>query len=112
MPIVFQERVIAMLLVGRKKSGNPFYPRDRNLLAIISCQAGIAIQNAKLYEAVRRNVAELEQRVEERTLRVKNMYEEQSKFLAEMSHEFQTPIAILKMNLKLLWEKVAGGKKA
>ena len=34
----------------------------------------------------------------ERTGRLKDMYELQSRFLADVSHEFKTPLAILKMH--------------
>jgi two-component system phosphate regulon sensor histidine kinase PhoR len=70
----------------------------------------MAIENAMLYAALHRHAEELERRVHERTERIKNMYEGQSKFLADLSHEFQTPISILKGNVERL-EKTNNTKK-
>jgi signal transduction histidine kinase len=99
-PIVYQGRVNALLLLGKKRSGESLSAQDRALLTLLSRQAGMAIENARLYEVVKRHAHGLEQEVVLRTERIKNMYEAQSKFLMEMSHEFQTPIAILRMNLE------------
>lgn len=98
-PIVSQEGVNSVFLIGQKRSGEPLSSRDRALLAVISGQAGIAIHNAKLHETIRGHATELAHRVNERTKRMREMYEAQSKFVVEISHELQTPIAILRMNL-------------
>lgn len=67
-----------------------------------------ALENARLAATLRErseeHTAELERRVAEKTERIKQMYEGQSKFLVEIAHEFQTPIAILKGNILILSE--------
>ena len=100
MPITYHFQVKAFILIGKKYSGDMLSPSDEQFLALLSRQAGMAIENARLYGAVMRNARNLERQVATRTERIKNMYDAQSKFLMEMSHEFQTPIAILKMNLE------------
>lgn len=45
---------------------------------------------------------EMEARVAERTEEIRSAYEEQSKFLTDISHELQTPIAILRGNVEVL----------
>lgn len=104
-PIFSREKTNAILLLGEKRSKKDFSKKDNELLSVISHQAGMAIENAMLYAAVRRHTDELEKRVHERTERIKNMYEGQSRFLADISHEFQTPISILKGNVECL-EKI------
>ena len=98
-PVAFRGHMSALLFLGEKKSGSRLSSRDKALLAILSRQTGVAIETAKLYEDVRRHAEEFEGQVALRTERIKTMYEAQSAFLTEISHEFQTPIAILKMNL-------------
>ncbi len=45
---------------------------------------------------------EVEARVAERTEEIRTMYEAQSKFLADISHALQTPMAILRGNVEIL----------
>lgn len=104
-PIFSHKRMNALLVLGRKKSGNAMNSHDKELLMVISRQIGMAVENAALYEAAKRHAEDLEQRVEERTERIKAMHEAQSKFLADMSHEFQTPLTILKMNVEVFAKK-------
>ncbi len=108
-PVFLKEKVVMVLLLGCKLSTGDFSKKDNELLSIISHQAGMAIENAMLYAALRRHADELERRVSERTDRIKNMYEGQSRFLADLSHEFQTPISILKGNIECL-EKINNEK--
>jgi signal transduction histidine kinase len=98
------------MLIGKKMSGNSFLTQDHNLFAVVSHQAGMAIENARLYDALQRHSEELERRVKEKTQRIKQMYAEQSKFLANITHEFQTPIAILKGNLAVVAKKNTSGR--
>ena len=52
LPVVADSEVIAFIAVGRKLSGDPFYPDDLDLLTTLANQAGIAIKNARLYAQV------------------------------------------------------------
>jgi signal transduction histidine kinase len=51
LPVVSEERLIAMIAVGPKLSGDPFYQHDIDLLVTLANQASIAITNAGLYAA-------------------------------------------------------------
>jgi PAS domain S-box-containing protein len=51
-PIVFEDVVGGCITLGTKKSGDPFYPHDIDLLSTLANQAGVAIRNAQLYEQV------------------------------------------------------------
>lgn len=67
------------------------------------------IANARLSEMLRaqseERATDLEARVAEKTERIRHMHEAQSKFLMEITHEFQTPISILKGNIAILAEQ-------
>jgi signal transduction histidine kinase len=97
-PLVFQGLPKAIILIGPKRSGDVLNSVDRELLEVLSQYGGMAIENALLYEAVKQHSEELERRVAERTERIRAMYHDQSKFLADLSHEFKTPLAILRMH--------------
>ncbi len=102
LPIFSQEKLIGIFLFGKKLSGEPFFKRDIELLETFSHQAGIALENAKLYEVVKEYKDDLEKKVEDRTDELKRLYGAQSRFMADISHELQTPLAIAKGNLSLV----------
>jgi PAS domain S-box-containing protein len=52
LPVESESDIIAIIAVGPKLSGDPFYPQDLDLLMTLANQAGIAIKNARLYAAV------------------------------------------------------------
>jgi PAS domain S-box-containing protein len=52
LPIVSNNNLIAAVAVGPKRSGDPFYPQDLDLLMTLANQAAVAIKNAQLYAAV------------------------------------------------------------
>jgi PAS domain S-box-containing protein len=52
LPIVSDNDLVAAIAVGAKRSGDPFYPQDLDLLMTLANQAGVAIKNAQLYAAV------------------------------------------------------------
>ena len=53
----------------------------------------------------------LEKIVEERTRELEALYNAQSKFLADISHELQTPLSIIKGNVSLLRRKAKDGEE-
>lgn len=99
-------KLVAVMMLGEKKSQSPFTQKDVEFLTIFSHQAGVAFENARLYEEIKQYSAELEEKVEERTDKVKQLYESQLQFLADVSHELQTPLAILQGNFDLLRKNV------
>lgn len=109
-PLVSKEGTIATILVGPKLSGERLRTQDEDLFAVIAHQAGMAIENARLYAALQQHSEELEKRVAEKTERIRQMYAAQSKFLGDVAHEFQTPLAILKGNIGILAKKNVAGR--
>src|SRR5439155_3690835 len=52
LPIVFDDAVIGAIALGAKRSGDPYYPQDLDLLMTLANQAGTAVKNAQLYAQV------------------------------------------------------------
>jgi two-component system NtrC family sensor kinase len=66
-PLISKDRLIGMIVLGQKKSGQLFVQEDMELLSTIANQSVTAIDNARMYEALVKMNLELEKRVEQRT---------------------------------------------
>ncbi len=55
-PLKAKERLSGMLLLGNKTSGGPYSTDDRHLLEVVSNQASVAIENARLYEEIKQQL--------------------------------------------------------
>ena len=112
-PLRMGDRHIGAIGLMDTGSGRKFTDEDVEILSIISTQAAVAIENARLYEQLANSAQQLESRVRERTEALSRMYEEskrksreleevnlrlrevdrlKSEFLANMSHELRTPL--------------------
>jgi PAS domain S-box-containing protein len=91
-PLLYRDRLVGVLSVHREGVGQPFTEQDRGLLTLLAAQAAIAIENAKLHDAVRHHAADLEARVQARTAELEEALRVKAQFLANMSHELRTPL--------------------
>lgn len=110
-PLLGRERPVGAMLLGKKLSDDIFRTKDIELLSVIAHHAGMAVENAQLYAASLRYGEELEVRVQERTEEIRTMHEAQAKFVTDVSHELQTPVAVLKCNMDVLEGKRKGNRK-
>lgn len=85
-PIRAEDKLVAILVLGTKSSGIPYSAQDLNLLDVFASEAGVAIQNARLYN------------------NLKIALESKTKFINVASHQLRTPIAGIKWGLETLVE--------
>ncbi len=88
-----------LLLLGKKRSGDPYTSEDLRLIKTFANQASTSIKKAELYQKVKEYSNELEERVEKRTAQIKEMQEEQRRMMMDISHNLQTPLTIIKSEL-------------
>ncbi|MDZ8104398.1 MAG: AAA family ATPase [Nostoc sp. DedQUE12a] len=112
-PVIHQGKLIGILYLENKLIAGAFTPERLEVLQLLSSQAAISLENARLYNDLEEYNRTLEVKVKERTLELqdKNLQLQQeisdrqkaeeiaasanrakSEFLANMSHELRTPL--------------------
>ncbi|MBI5670348.1 MAG: PAS domain S-box protein [Chloroflexi bacterium] len=107
-PIIFRDEVLGFIHLDRF-TPNAFTDDDAATLQLFAGQVAIAVNNAQLYDRLNalyqdnlRYAAELEQRVEARTVELRRALDRErelsglkSRFITVASHEFRTPLAVM-----------------
>lgn len=88
---------------------NGFSERDRRIVTEFAAHAAFMLDNARLYQLLNRYNNELEQRVSTRTAelelaldRERQLNELKARFTSMVSHEFRTPLTVIKASNDLL----------
>jgi len=101
-PIKLQDELVGNIIIGDKKSGEQYSTQDIRLLRTFARQAAIAIGRVLLYQEVQKRAEVLEERVQERTQTLQTMQERQKSMMLQLSHNLQTPLAILQTKIETL----------
>jgi signal transduction histidine kinase len=92
-PIRVERRLIGFLVLGRKRSGDPYFQEDIDLLATIASQAAIAVRNAQLYRKIQE--VEAERRRTERLAELGSL-------ASGIAHEIKNPLVAIRTFAELL----------
>lgn len=98
LPILGNGALTGFLLLGPKRSGDPYFAEDIDLLSTVAGQTAIAIKNAQLYAQVQR--AEGEKRRAERLASV-------GALASGIAHEIKNPLVAIKTFAELLPERMS-----
>lgn len=60
LPITLKEKLLGIISLGPKRSEAPYSKTDMRLLSAVASQTGLALENARLTEGIKREVAERE----------------------------------------------------
>lgn len=94
-PILFEDRLFGLLVLGEKKSGRFYKREDILLLDFLTDQAAVAMENARLQQA---HVEALEMSKKE----LEQLNKAKSKTLDLLSHELKTPLSVIAGSVKIL----------
>lgn len=79
LPMIISNKLIGIIVLGSKISGDAYTSDDLNLLSTLSKQAAIAVDNARLYKEVQDFSQTLKQKVDEQTKEIKEQKDEVEK---------------------------------
>lgn len=109
LPLMSSKRLIGIIVLGAKVSGDAYTQEDLELLNTMSKQAGIAIENAILYKQVSDLSAHLRERVDsqvkdikEKNRQLEKLLAMRSEFLDTASHQLRTPVSVIKGTLEMI----------
>ncbi|HET7291218.1 MAG TPA: GAF domain-containing protein [Vicinamibacteria bacterium] len=106
-PLKHGSEVLGTLEVVTKEPRR-FGPEEQELMAAFAAQAAVAIANARLFEQARRHVAE----TDEANRRLEELDRLRREYLRNVSHEFRTPLTVIRGYADYLLESVPETDKA
>ncbi|HTX86995.1 MAG TPA: ATP-binding protein [Candidatus Nanoarchaeia archaeon] len=110
LPLLSNNKLIGLIILGLKLSGDAYSQEDLQLLSTLSYQAGIAISNAQFYKTVKDFNLVLQKKVDQQTrelrarakilqaqnVKLNKLLEVKNEFLRLVNHQLNTPISIIK----------------
>ena len=110
-PLVGKGGNLGILYLENNHTIGAFTQEDLRLLCAVASQIALSVENAKLFEALKRANEDLEQQVQERTADLRQtelkLYRSEkiaslSRLVAGVAHEINSPLGALKSSLELL----------
>lgn len=101
-PIVNDDKLLGMIVLGEKLSGETYTDEDTVLVKTFSYHIAVAFEKAKLFKEVNDYSRELEQRVLDRTAKIHELQESQKDMMLDIAHALQSPLTILKNELSMI----------
>jgi GAF domain-containing protein len=94
-PLRLANRCVGVVEVLNKRGSQGFSQDDVKTLTALADQAAIAIENARLYEAVVDQAKRLEERVRERTAELQARNEELAAYDHTVAHDLKNPLGLV-----------------
>jgi len=109
MPLMSKGKLVSIIVLGNKVTGDAYTVEDFRLLQTISNQAAVAIENSRLYQQIQDFNKNLQTKVNEQTTDIKNknirlekLLQIRSEFLDIASHQLRTPVSMIRGVLSMI----------
>jgi signal transduction histidine kinase len=110
-PLNLEDKIIGLLALGSKESGDMYNDEDLEVLGIIGSQVAMAVENALIYEENRNFGIKLEKEVKKATAELRKANEKlkqldaaKSEFISIASHQLRTPLTVIKGYISMMLE--------
>lgn len=97
LPLIYMNRLSGLINLGNKKGGEMYYREDLDLLNSLASQVAIAVENASLYESLKKS-----QGIMRRADRLASL----GTLIASLAHEIRNPLVSIKTFTQLLPERM------
>ena len=97
LPLIYSDRLIGFINLGHKTAEEMYYREDLDLLITLANQVAIAIENATLYENLKKS-----QKILRRSDRLASL----GTLIASLAHEIRNPLVSIKTFTQLLPERI------
>lgn len=127
LPMIFKEELNGFIVIGEKRSGDFFSQEDLDLLETLSSQTALAIENARSYKVIHDLNKNLEDKVGERTLALKEALFEKERtqeqlirseslaaigqLVAGVAHELNNPLTTVTSLMQTVLEDIEHGDR-
>ncbi len=102
LPLITHNKLSGVIVLGNKKFNDAYTKEDIDFLDLVSRQSGIAIENARLYANLEKEVEYKTKVIEEKTRHLEELLKVKSEFLTIASHQLRTPTSIVKGMLSMV----------
>jgi len=108
-PMYLRDKLVGLMFLGDKKSGDVYSMEDLRVLEIVAGQSAVAMQNAQLFEEQKKFAVHLKHEVEKATkdlqlanVQLKKLDKAKSEFISIASHQLRTPLTVIKGYISMI----------
>jgi signal transduction histidine kinase len=106
-PCLIEDRLIALIVLGKKLSEDPYTDEDIKLLQALASQVAIAIDHTHTYEKIKKDFEANQKKLydTERLLARSEKIAAMANLIQEYNHQIKTPLAVIKGRVGMLFDR-------